>query len=55
MILVQIAHANHDHDGREATDHHDELTAEVSSAAATLYPVVTDLATTTAAASASER
>lgn len=54
VILVQIAHANHDHDGREATDHNDELTAEVASAAAILYAGVAHPATT-AAAAASER
>ena len=53
VILVQIAHANHDHDGREATDHNVDLTAEDASAAplhaGVAHPAIT------AAAAASER
>ena len=54
--MIQTARANHDHDGREATDHDDEpAAAEVASAAdAPLHARVALPATATTAA-ASER
>ena len=53
--MIQTARANHDHDGREATDHDDEPAAEVASAPdAPLHARVALPATATTAA-ASER